>query len=479
MPACTTRVVHDCVRRTASVALLSVALLLAGRRAGAQVRERPVPFDSAGRVAVITPPLAARLGLAAPAWPVSGDYHEARLYEVGDSLPSYVIVVRRQRDVLDRYPLDAACRVELAMAIARGTLLARTTDRPDSLPTFISEPVRGQFVASQTALGALLFGPAAAGMIGDPAAGTAAYLLVTGGSFFTSAGLTQSTPVSRAQNHLATHSAVRGAIAGNLALFAVAGGNVDGKAFAAATLLGGIVGDVVGFQLAKPMTDAEAHGTAHGSTVTALLTTGTLGAVGALRQEGSARGAAAGIIAAGALGYPLGLRYVRGSSYRVTAGDIGAMFTSELLGLGAAATVLPDSPSEELVYGALTAGYALGVLVGDRALVRPFDHTESEARLLALGTGAGAVMGLVIPVLAASSNPQLIFGTATIGGIFGAILTEGLISPRRARPGESATERRTGSIDRSSPVDVRFSAEGALMAGSRLRGNHPILSLTF
>jgi hypothetical protein len=119
----------------------------------------------------------------------------------------------------------------------------------------------------------------------------------------------------------------------------------------------------------------------------------------------------------------------------------------------------------------------VGVLAGDRLLVRPFDHTESDARLLALGTGAGAVMGLVIPVLAQTDNPQVIFGTATIGGILGAIVTESLIAPRRARDG--AAERRTGSLDRPSRVDVRFSATGALLARSGLPGDHPIVSLTF
>ena len=131
------------------------------------------------------------------------------------------------------------------------------------------------------------------------------------------------------------------------------------------------------------------------------------------------------------------------------------------------------------MFGVLTAGYALGALAGDRFFVRPFDHTESDARLLALGTGAGAVMGLAIPVLAQSDNPQLIFATATAGGILGALVTENLINPQRARSGDSATERRTGALGRSSRVDVRFSAEGALMAGSGLRGNHSILSLTF
>ena len=479
MPFVTARPDRRRVQHIGRLILLAGLMLIAAHGASAQVRERPVAFDSAGRVNVVTPPLAARLGLAAPVWPVSGDFLEARLYQIGDTASTYVIVVRRQRDVLDRYPLDAARRAELAEAIWRGMLLARSTDRPDTMPTVISEPVRGQFVANQTALGAVLFGPAAAASIGDAAASSAAYLFVTGGAFFYSAHLTQTTPVSRAQNHLSTHSALRGAIAGNLAVFALAGDGVDEKAYAAATFVGGIIGDVAGFQIAKPMTDAEAHGTAHGSTVAALVTAGTLGAVGALQENGSARVASVGIIAAGALGYPLGLRYVRGAPYRVTAGDIGAMFTSEILGLGAAATLLPDSPSQELVLGALTAGYAIGALAGDRFLVRPFDHTESDSRLLALGTGAGALMGLAIPVLAQSDSPPLIFGTATVGGILGAIFTEGLIDPQRARVGDSATERRTGSVDRPSRVDVRFSTAGALMAGSGMRGNHAILSMTF
>jgi hypothetical protein len=110
--------------------------------------------------------------------------------------------------------------------------------------------------------------------------------------------------------------------------------------------------------------------------------------------------------------------------------------------------------------------------------VRPYDHTESDARLLALGTGAGAVMGLVIPVLASSDDPRLIFGTATLGGLVGALITEDLIKPDRARPGDRG-ERRTGSLERRSRVDVNFSAAGALLAGSGMRGTHSILSLTF
>ena len=462
---------------TGFISLVVAALSLLATPAHAQLRERPVPFDSAGRVLAITPPLAARLGLTSPVWPVTGDYVDARLYAVGDSARSFVIVARRQRDVLDRFPIDAAQRVELARAVTRGMSLTVAGVTPDSAPTYVSEPVRGGFVAAQTALGALLFGPAAAAMTDDAAAGTAAYLLITGGTFFTSANLTRSRPVSRAQNHLSAHSAWRGAIAANLGLYAIAGDDIDERAYAAATLVGGIAGDIIGFQLAKPMTDAEAHGTSHGSTVTAALTAGLLGTTGMFSNDGSSRAAAAAIVGAGALGYPLGLRYVRGAPYRVTAGDVSAMFTSELLGLGAASAFVADShASDEVIFGTLTAGYALGALVGDRVFVRPFDHTESESRLLALGTGAGAVMGLAVPVLAQSDNARLMFATATVGGILGAIVTERLIEPARAGAG---APMRTGARGTAPRVLVHFSPEAALFAGMGVQGKHSVVSLSF
>jgi hypothetical protein len=463
--------------RLASLIFLGAVVALTAKPAHAQSRERPVAFDSAGRLLAITPPLAARLGLAPPLWPVTGDYIDARLYAVDDSSRAFVIVARRQRDVLDRFPIDAAHRVELARAISRGMSLTVAGVTPDSAPTYVSEPVRGGFVAAQTALGALLFGPAAAAITDDGAAGTAAYLLIAGSTFFTSANLTRTRPVSRAQNHLSAHSAWRGAIAANLGLYAVAGDGIDERAYAAATLVGGIAGDVIGFQLAKPMTDAEAHGTSHGSTVTAALATGLLGTAGMFSDDGSGRVAAAAIVGAGALGYPLGLRYVRRAPYRVTAGDVSAMFTSELLGLGAAAAFVADShASDEVVFGTLTAGYALGALVGDRVFVRSFDHTESEARLLALGTGAGAVMGLAVPVLAQSDNARLIIATATVGGVLGAIVTERLIEPARAGFGAPL---RTGARGTSPRVLVQFSPEAALFAGMGVQGRHSVLSLSF
>ena len=267
------------VPRLALALILLAALFGSSRRVDAQTRERPVAFDSAGRVTAITPPLAARLGLSAPLWPVSGDYLDARLYALDDAGGAYVLVVRRQREVLERFAVDAARRRELAAAIAMGSATDLARGGPDVLPTVISEPVRGSFVLNQTLLGATVFGLSASTLVDDPAGGAAAYLAVTGGAFFLAANMTNGNSVSRAQNHLAWHSARRGAIAADLLLYSLTG-NDQGRAYAATTLLGGIAGDVLGFNMGAPMTDAEAHGTSHGSTVTAALAGGLMGASG-------------------------------------------------------------------------------------------------------------------------------------------------------------------------------------------------------
>lgn len=462
---------------------------MTGTSLSAQVRERPVPFDSAGRINVITAPLAARLGLSAPLWPVTGDYVDARLYAVDDVSSSFVLVVRRQREVLDRYAMDASARGQLAAIVTRGSVLAAGTTTPDAAPTFISEPVRGSFVLNQTLLGGIVFGPAAAYLVGDNGGGAAAfatYLAVTGGTFFTAASLTQSTTVSRAQNHLSWHSARRGAIAANLALYALAGGGRDDKVVALSLLAGGIIGDVVGFQVGKPMTDAEAHGTSHGSTVTAALMGGLAGTAGLYDDfdglsDTRSRTAAALVVGAGAIGYPLGLRYVRSVPYRVTAGDVGTLVPAELLALTALGTMIPEnawSDNPKVVSGLLTAGFLGGAILGDRFLVRPFDHTEAEARLLMYGTAAGALVGVAIPVLADARTSNVYWGGITVGGLIGAALTTNFMKPASANLGVGSLPKGANGIARSR-VDVRFIPEGAVLASMKQRGAHPLLAITF
>ena len=443
----------------------------------AQVRERPVPFDSAGRVLVITPPLAARLGLASPAWPVTGDYLDARLYAIDDGAGVAVLVARRQREVLDRYSLTTAQRTELSAAVDRGVAAQIAAGGPDSLATQISEPVRGWFVANQTILGVLLFGPSAAALAGNAAGGTAAYLAVAGGTFFLAADRARRTPISAAENHLAWHGALHGAAAAALAAYSIGGENVDDKAIAGALLAGGVIGDVVGYHVARPMTDAEAHGVSAGAFLTGGAAVGSLVASGMWREESSRRVATALVIGAGAVGYPLGLRYARRTKYRVTAGDVGTLIVGELLGAGAVATFIPESSDDEqAIAGLLTAGFVAGAIGADRLLVRPFDYDDAEARLLQLGTVAGAVVGLAVPVLARSDNPSLIFGPATLGGVLGAIVTHNLIGPAHAN---ARFSRRTGARATPSRFTMRFTPQNLVLARTGREGVYPVLNVAF
>src|SRR5436190_24063869 len=132
-----------------------------------QVVERPVAFDNAGQVMVMTPYIAERASLRAPWWPVSGAFTDARLYTVNDS--SYVLTVGRRNGTVERYPLSLADRDAIRAIVSRlpHDVIAARND------------ARNAFVKNQTLLGIFGYGPAFSIAIGNNAAGaTAGYLVV-------------------------------------------------------------------------------------------------------------------------------------------------------------------------------------------------------------------------------------------------------------------------------------------------------------
>jgi hypothetical protein len=459
--------------------------LFHGVPTAAQVVETPVPFDSLGRVQTITPPLVARLGLEAPLWPVSGDFSEARLYAQGAG--AYVLIVQRRSGALERYSLTEEQREALRSAVSAAMARAgrpTTEERPE----FISEPAGNAFARNQTILAALIYGPAIATLIQDPAGSSAGYLLVTGGTFFATVAYAREDQITRAQNHLATDGGWRGALIANTLLYAAANPD-DEQAYAAAVLAGGIGGAVAGVALGKPLTDGEAHAATFGSTISAALTAGAIGLFGGWDNRAGSddenRPEAGALAGAGLAGYPLGLRYPRRARYTVTAGDVIALWTPSVLGLATAGTIIStvDDPSEAAVSGALTAGLVTGLVVGDRLLVRRVDHTEGEGRLLMLGTIAGSLLGGAFVVGAELDDATIAFALMTAGGILGAIGTEALLSPRR--PGEGM--RGAGGTGAAASAfrstrhvpEVTFSPQGLAFAAAGVRGNFPVLSVRF
>ena len=185
-------------------------LVLVCNVAAAQVvTETPAPFDSAGRMMTITPPLASRIGLTTNVWPVEGEYEEARLY--ASSAGGYVLAVLRRGGAIERYLVSPEAREALRAAVSRGMAVA---GRPvsEERPEVISEPARSAFVRNQMIIAALIYGPAAASFPEDDSKSAGTYLLVTGGTFIALMAASQNINVTRAQNHLATDGAVRGAL---------------------------------------------------------------------------------------------------------------------------------------------------------------------------------------------------------------------------------------------------------------------------
>lgn len=459
-------------RRAAVTGFVGLLLLVLSGAARAQVvTESPAPFDSAGRIMTITPSLAARIALSSDVWPVTGDYEEARLYS--SSTGGHILAVHRRGGAIERHVIASEAREALRTAVSRGMALA---GRPvsEERPELISEPARGAFVRNQMLIAALIYGPAAATLPKDGSERTAAYLLVTGGTFFALMAASQNLAVTRAQNHLATDGAYRGAFMARGLAYAFDLDEDDEDAWALSALAGGIVGSIGGFQLGRGYTDSEARAATFGSTTIAGTTAGLLGALGVFEDDRNTERAAVGaIVAAGLLGYPLGVQYPRKASYAVTAGDVMTLLPAGLVGAGLAAAPAANSDGRA-VSAIVTAGYLTGILVGDRLLARRYDLTESEARLAQLGSLAGGLMGLGLSVMAdVEDNTAL--GLVAAGGLAGLALTVAISDPQLAGAQSGLRFEPKGRRDARVELDPMSIAH----AFARTPGQHSLVRVRF
>jgi hypothetical protein len=447
------------------LALVGALLLFVARLSQAQVVERPVPFDSAGQVFVMTPFIAGRAALQAPWWPVSGDFTQARLYTVNDS--SYVLTVARRSGVVERYTLSATDRDAIRAIVSR-------------LPREVTEPrtdARNAFVRNQTFLGILVYGPSFAGAFGDNAAGaTAGYLVVAGGSFFAASEISRRMTISRAQSDLSTNAGRNGALAGWATTYLFHAGD---RGQYAGAFVGGLTGATLGVRIARHMSEADAIGAGFGSNIGALIAWGTTEAI---KGESTCTSSVAGsgctgrisdrtevamILASGIIGYPLGVLYPRNARYNVTPGDIQTLYATTGLGILAGVTLLPESPKTSTAYAVATAGGVIGLIAGDRFLVQRFDHKRSEGSRATLGTYAGALMGAGVAAIIDTdlNSPQLVFGLATVGGLAGLVVSERYVdaAPDAGRRG----------------ARISFNPASILSIAARTPGNHSLINVRF
>jgi len=433
----------------------------------AQVIERPIPFDSAGQVVVMTPYIAERAALRAPWWPVSGDFTEARLYTVNDS--SYVLTVGRRSGVVERYAITSVDRDAIRAIVSR---LPRDviTARNDA---------RNAFVKNQALLGIFAYGPAFSLSIADNGAGAAAgYFVVAGGTFFAASEISRRMFISRAQSDLAFNMGHNGTLAGWAALYVLNGSK---RPQAAGAFIGGLAGAALGLSAGRNMTEADAVGSAFGSDMGALIGWGTTEAirgketctfdpvsfVETCTRSLSNRTEVAMILASGIVGYPLGLLYPRNARYRVTPGDIQTLWGTALLGAATTSAFLGENSSGRAVAATVTTGGVLGIIAGDRFLVQRYDHSRTDGGRVVLGTVAGGLMGAGVATLFNTDNPDphFVLGLAAVGGLAGTIITEHYLDP---------------SSDAGPPrFHVTFNPVSIALLAARSPGNHSLLNVRF
>jgi len=346
-----------------------------------------------------------------------------------------------------------------------------------SAPRLTTAEMRTVFVRNQSVLGLTAYGPAFAAMIGtEPATRIAAYMVMAGGTFFAANELTRQMHISPAREVLSSRMGWRGTISG--LSIATATDMPSGEA-GAMTLIGGLGGSAIGLALGGGLTEGEAVATVVGHDILVLSSLAMTYIADANDTDGRGLSPQARVaipMVAGWGGYALGRLYAGRAPYEVTAGDALLLWLGAGVGGLAGATLIAEtSPSNQAVAGALLVGGLAGVWGADRFIVRRYDHTRSEGALVALGAGAGSLMGIGIGVLISgdgdrTSGPTLAF--ATLGAVGGIMLAE-----RSAQP---AVDRgRRMEVGQGPPSRLQVNPMAAFAAATRAPGQHAIVRFTF
>jgi hypothetical protein len=299
---------------------------------------------------------------------------------------------------------------------------------------------------------------------------------MAGGTFFAANELTRQIHISPAREVLSSRMGWRGTISG--LSIAMATDMPSGEA-GAMTLIGGLGGSAIGLALGGGLTEGEAVATVVGHDILVLSSLAMTYIADANDTDGSGLSPQARVaipMVAGWGGYALGRLYAGRAPYEVTAGDALLLWLGAGVGGLAGGTVIAESsPSNQAVAGALLVGGLAGVWAADRFIVRRFDHTRSEGALVALGAGAGSLMGIGVGVLLSgdadrTSGPTLAF--ATLGAIGGIMLAERAAQP--AVDGGRRMEVGQGPLSR-----LQVDPMAAFAAATRAPGQHAILRYTF
>lgn len=332
--------------------------------------------------------------------------------------------------------------------------------------------LRTRFVRDQTLLGLTAYGPALAVATADDAVSfVAAYLVMSGGMFFAAGEVTRHVPITEGRQLLATGLSMRGA--GQAVAIASQSG-AGARERAASLLVGGIGGTAAGLVLGTGATGGQAaatlfgHDLAFASAMALTVTTDR----DLFDTKGGAEATAAAVWAAsGWLGAGLGRAWAATTPARVTVGDVQTLWLGATIGATAGATAVANgSPEPQTAALAMLGGALAGTIGANYALVRRYDHTRGEANLVTIGSGAGALMGLGVGLLAQEQGERdgaTSLAAATAGAAVGALMTARFLEPVRDAGRVSALDR------------LRLDPLAAVAAATGRPGRHALLSYTF
>lgn len=379
-------------------------------------QEVQVPFDSAGRITVITKELDAQLGLFTD----QPGFSEARLFRLQDS--SYALEITSVKQ-------GQYARSRRSMSAVEGlSYLALIQDRfriraPNA--SFDQEG-RSSLLWGTTIWSLFYYGTATNLLIyGDNAwSGSAAAtpFLLGGASLAVTALLTGNAPVSEGAASLALGGMFQGSIHGWLLSALISGSDMDIRLGAGLSILGGITETVAGYMVATNTNMEEGRASAINTSAFYSTLAGGMLAVAIVGQDGNSNSTVrlvGGLGLAGAVGGVF-LGEHLSTQQRYSSGDAGILSLAAALGatlpLATLLAIQPENINLRLVSGLMLAGTALGVIAGDRLVVGK-DFQGSQAKITTLATIGGALLGYGIGL--AIQNHQVSVASAWIGAAGG------------------------------------------------------------
>jgi hypothetical protein len=386
------------------IPILLLMIFFAGKLYSQEVQ---VPFDSSGKITVITEEMENHLQL----FPDYPHFHEARLFRQNDN--DYILeVTSLDGEKLSRTRLP---RTKQDVIILQKNLAEAVSER--SLSILLDQSSRSKFLVWETLLSVGAYGPSilAALQTNNVSVGTGVELIVGGLGFFVPYLLTQHSPMSDGQASLALGGAFLGYGHGALIDLLATNGNPGSEVALLGTFVS-ISETVIGYSVARAtnMSEGKADMIRYGGLFGAVQGAG----IGILIDPNPSGSLISGMTLLGSIGgYAAGALLANDAIY--TRGNASTVLTAGLFGTyllpllyGSVIATAPNfffsnntsgSSFERQFAFAAMAGNAGGIVLA-HALMKSRHFSTSEGNYVILGTTAGFLVGEGLGLIITSNS---------------------------------------------------------------------------